>query len=197
VPNHRFVTTLIWDLPFGRGRAFGKSWHRVADAVLGGWTISTISNFESGQHLTAYFSGHCASGTFCYGAERVDAVQGQDPNNGPKTLTQWFNTAAFTRANFFNSAGQAIFVGRFGTAEKGNILGPGAIGIDFGAFKDFAVTETMKLRLGTQITNLPNHPNFANPLADVSNANYGRITALNTTNTFGPRVVVIGARVIF
>ncbi|HKQ72458.1 MAG TPA: TonB-dependent receptor [Blastocatellia bacterium] len=197
VPNHRFITTLIWDLPFGRGRAYGKNWHRAADAVLGGWTITNISNFESGQHLTAYFSGHCVSGTRCYGPERVDAVQGQDPNSGPKTLTQWFNTAAFTRANFFNSAGQPIYIGRFGNAEKGNIVGPGAIGIDFGAFKDFGVTEKMKLRLGAQIMNLPNHPNFANPLADLSNANYGRITALNTTNTFGPRVVVLGARVSF
>jgi hypothetical protein len=197
VPNHRFVTTLMWDVPIGRGRAYGKSWHRAVDGVLGGWTLTNISNFESGQHLTAFFSGHCASGTRCYGAERADAVPGQDPNSGSKTLNQWYNTAAFTRANFFNAAGQAIYVGRFGTAQKGSILGPGAIGIDFGAFKDFAVTEKVKFRLGTQVTNLPNHPNFGNPVTDLSNANNGRITALNTTNTFGPRVVVLGARVIF
>jgi hypothetical protein len=196
LPNHRFVTTVIWDIPIGRGRAIGANWNKAANAVLGGWTLSSINNFQTGQHLTAYFSGHCPSGTRCYGAERADVAQGQDPNDGPKTLTKWFNTAAFTTANFFNN-GQPIFLARWGTAQKGSILGPGAVGVDFGAFKDFAATERVKLRIGAQMTNALNHVNLGNPITDVSNANYGRITALNTTGTFGPRVIVLGARLMF
>jgi hypothetical protein len=46
IPYHRFVTNFIWDLPFGRGRAFGAGWNAVVNGVLGGWTVSSVMNFQ-------------------------------------------------------------------------------------------------------------------------------------------------------
>jgi Carboxypeptidase regulatory-like domain/TonB dependent receptor len=185
IPDHRVVATAIWDLPFLKG-----------NALLGGWTASAIVNWQSGTHLTAYYSSHCGSGTDCNRPEKADAVAGQDPNSGPRTTDQWFNRAAFSNAAFFDAQGRPIFAGRFGNAENGTIDGPGSFVLDFGLFKDFKIGETAKVRVQAQASNVTNHPNYANPVTDLSSPNYGRITGL-ATGTLGSRVVVLGARFVF
>jgi hypothetical protein len=185
IPDHRFTATLIWNLPFFKDKA-----------VLGGWTVSSIITAQSGAHLTAYYSSHCGSGTNCYHPEKADAVSGQDPNNGPRTTDQWFNTGAFSDRAFFNAAGRPIFAGRWGNAEKGSIAGPGLYTIDLGLFKDFKVHGDTRLRFQVQAQNVTNHPNLGFPNTDLSSPNYGRITEL-ARGTLGSRVVVVGARLSF
>ena len=173
----------------------GTDWSRVIDAVAGGWTVSGVLIAQSGQHLTPYTTSHCPSGTNCYGQERLDAVTGQDPNSGSRTPDSWLNPAAFTNAPSFNAARQPIFIGRFGTAGKGIVDGPGLLQFDAGMFKDFALTERWRLRLQSQVRNLPNHPNFANPDLNITSGNYNRIRALQSNAS--ARVIVVGARIIF
>ena len=185
IPDHRFTATLLWEMPFFRG-----------NAILGGWTVSSIVTAQSGFHLTATYGSHCGSGTNCYTREKADAVAGQDPNAGPKTTQQWFNTAAFTDRAFFNAAGRPIFIGRFGNAEKGSILGPGLYTIDLGLFKEFKLTGDMGLKLSVQAQNVTNHPNYGLPETNLSSPNYGRITTLQP-GVLGSRIVVVGARLQF
>ena len=54
---HRFVASYVWELPFGRGRRFGKDLNRAADFVLGGWQLSGIHVVQSGLALTATLGG--------------------------------------------------------------------------------------------------------------------------------------------
>jgi hypothetical protein len=105
------------------------------------------------------------------------------------------NTAAFTNKNFFDASGKAIFIGRFGNSGKGIVDGPGLITLDAGVFKDFAVTERWRVRLQSQVRNLPNHPNFANPDLNITSSNYNKIRAL--VGNASTRVIVVGARIIF
>jgi hypothetical protein len=195
IPYHRFVTDLVWDVPFGRGRRLGSDWNRALDAIAGGWTISTIFQAQTGQHLTPYLTGHCPSGTNCYGQERMDALSDQDPNAGLQTPDAWMNAGAFTNRNFFDANGRPLFIGRFGTAGKGTVTGPGQISLDAGLFKDFSLTERWRLRLQSQVRNLPNHPNFANPDLNVTSGNYNRIRSL--LGNASTRVIVVGARIVF
>jgi hypothetical protein len=194
IPTHRFVTSLIWNVPLGRDRAFGASMPALLDAVVGGWTVSSLVQAQSGAHLTAYYSSHCGSGTNCYGNEKADAVTGQDPNDGPRTLAQWFNTGAFSVAAFRDAQGRPIFIGRFGNAEKGSIVGPGAWNVDLAAFKDVRAGRAT-VRLNVFVTNLFNHANWGRPDTNVTSANYGRITTLNAN--FPTRTIVVGGRVSY
>lgn len=195
IPTHRFVNTLIWDVPVGRGRAFGGDLPTAVDALVGGWTVSAFTQIQSGSFLTAFYTSHCGSGTSCYGSEKADAVSGQDPNDGPKTLAQWFNTGAFSIAGFQDANGRPIFAGRFGTAEKGSIVGPGAWNVDLAAFKDVRLGAAATLRLNLFITNVFNHANWGRPDTNVNSATYGRITSLNPN--FPLRQMVVGGRVSF
>jgi len=191
IPFHRFTTDFIWDLPFGRGKKYGSNMNGAVDAIIGGWTVSSIMTFQSGGHLTPYYNNRCGSGTNCYGTEKVDVVPGQDPDSGPKTDAQWFNKAAFV----IPTSATSLFVGRFGNAGNGVITGPGLTSIDVGAFKEFALSERLRLRVQTQIRNFPNHPNLGVPETNLVSGNYGRITSLNGGTT--ARIVVVGARLIF
>jgi hypothetical protein len=195
IPTHRVVSSAIWMIPFGRGRSFGGSMPTALDAVAGGWTVSALLQIQSGPHLTAFYSSHCGSGTNCYGSEKADGVTGQDPNDGPRTLAQWFNTGAFSIDAFRDSQGRSIFAGRFGNAEKGNILGPGAWNVDLAAFKDVPLGTRATARFNVFVTNLFNHANWGRPETNVTSANYGRITSLSSI--FPLRMIVGGARVTF
>jgi hypothetical protein len=189
IPYHRFTTDLLWDLPSVRGGGRGMSF------IAAGWTLSAIFTAQTGMHLTPYQTGHCASGTNCYGQEKVDLVPSQDPNTGTKSPDAWINTTAVTNRDFFDSGGRPIFVGRFGTAGKGIIDGPHLMTLDAGLFKDFALTERWRVRLQSQVRNLPNHPNFANPDMNLSSGNYNRIRSLAANAS--SRVIVAGARITF
>ncbi len=195
LPYHRFTTDAMFDLPFGKGRNRGSSWNRPLDMVAGGWTLSAIFIAQTGAHLTPYMTSHCASGTNCYGQEKVDLVPGQDPNAGAKRTDAWFNSKAITNSSFFDAAGRPIFAGRFGNIGKGIIEGPGMATFDAGLFKDFAVTERWRLRLQTQVRNLPNHPNFANPEMNLTSSNYNKIRSL--LGNASTRVIVAGVRIVF
>jgi hypothetical protein len=61
--RHRFVNSLVYDLPFGRGRRLMSNANRFADAVLGGWSMSSLMIIQTGPFLTPTFSGGDPSGT--------------------------------------------------------------------------------------------------------------------------------------
>ncbi len=51
----RWNTTVLYDLPFGRGKQFGGGINRVADLVIGGWRLSNILTVQTGPYETPYF----------------------------------------------------------------------------------------------------------------------------------------------
>lgn len=195
IPNHRFVSDFVWDVPFGKGRRFGSNWNGVVDAVAGGWTISGILVMQSGPHLTPFFTSHCQAGTDCNSRNLMDVVSGQNPNAGEKTTESYFNAGAFTKQPFQTSTGASAFVGRFGNSGVGTVLGPGIFQLDTGVFKDIRVNERWSLRIQGQARNLPNHPNFTNPQMNLDNANYNKIRGLNG-NAYS-RLITAGIRISF
>ncbi|WP_321475530.1 carboxypeptidase-like regulatory domain-containing protein [uncultured Paludibaculum sp.] len=195
IPYHRALTDFLWDVPLGRGRHWGRSWNRLVDGIAGGWTISSIMMFQSGPHLTPFFTSHCQAGTDCSSRNRPDVVAGQDPDTGLKTTEAWFNTGAFTKAPFLSADGKSVFAGRFGNAGVGSVTGPGIMQIDAGVFKDIRLTERWSMRVQGQARNLPNHPNFTNPNMNMDSADFGKIRGLNG-NAYS-RLITGGVRILF
>jgi hypothetical protein len=147
------------------------------------------------MHLTPYQTSHCASGTNCYGQEKVDLLPSANPNRGPKNTEAWIEASAVTNRAFFDASGRPVFVGRFGNVGKGIIDGPGLFSFDAGLFKEFSLHERWRLRLQSQVRNVANHPNFANPDLNLTSGNYNKIRSLQ--GNAGARVIVAGARIVF
>ena len=63
IPNLRWVSNFIYELPVGKGRKFGGGWPRALDMAAGGWSLSGIALFQSGGHLTVTYRGRDVTGT--------------------------------------------------------------------------------------------------------------------------------------
>jgi hypothetical protein len=198
IPTHRITSNWIYELPFGRGRVLFSSASRLLDLAIGGWEVNGIYSHYSGEFLTPLWTGPDPTGT-AYTTSRTPANvtirpdQIGDPNlpEGQRSVARWFDAAAFAPPA----------KGRFGSAAKGTIKGPGVNILHGGLAKRFALTERMKLRWEMTATNLLNHPNYSNPVANITqSANVGTISGVggvngsSTGDAPGARVFQMGLR---
>ena len=45
------VTSVVYQLPFGKGRKYGSNMNPLLDGVLGGWELNTINTAHTGTPL--------------------------------------------------------------------------------------------------------------------------------------------------
>jgi hypothetical protein len=191
--RNRFLANVIYELPFGRGRTFLPNLGPVANAVLGGWQISTITLFETGPFLTPAVSAINDPANINDSGRQIISIrpdQVGDGNVSNPTPDHWFNINAFV-ATPPNS-------GRQGNAGVGTLVGPGTVASAVGLSKAFQLGERARLRLEGSFTNLFNHPNFAPPGTDISSpATFGVTTAVQTAENAGNRTGQLALRLEF
>jgi len=180
--RHRFLLSGLYELPFARNRRF-----------LGGWQISSVALWQTGPFLTPTFSAGLVDpaniNTFNRGSILRPNRIG-DGNVADPTPDHYFDIGAF--------AAPPANAGRIGNAGVGILTGPGTLAISGGLAKAFALGARARLRFETTFTNLPNHPNFAPPAADVSTpATFGRTTSVQTAEGAGNRVGQVSLRLEF
>jgi hypothetical protein len=200
IPTHRFTTNFIYQLPFGRGKKFGSGASRAVNLVIGGWELSGIYTAQTGMFLTPFWTGddpvniyYTDSDTPASITIRPDILK--NPNSGPKTIEQWFDTSAFAEPA----------AGRFGTSAKGVIIGPGVNVWSAGFAKEFAFHERVRLRWEISANNFFNHPNWSNPGTDITDTTgLGVITSdsavtdnASTSDRGGARAFRMGLRLTF
>jgi hypothetical protein len=173
-----FHADTLWELPFGRGESHGKNWARPVDAILGGWHLNTIWTLQSGTPIN--FSAN--------GNERPN-VTGKLGVIGDTNA--WFDTNIFVNPPTLGNTGVYIAPGNLG---RNPILGPGQLSVDVGLFKDFSLTERLKLQFRAQAYNIGNRAQFSQPDTGIFDSNFGRITS---TLLDTERQIEFAARVTF
>jgi hypothetical protein len=162
VVKHRFVMNSTWDVPFGRSRPYGSDLPLWADAIVGGWTISTIVQARSGPNLTPFFvygtdpifpanTGVGLDGVGQFGESWRPDVVG-DPNSGGDR-DRFFDVTAFTLPAD----------GTLGNAKKGSVRGPGTWIVNFAFYKDIVRTHGTTVEFTALLDNAFNHPQFFVP----------------------------------
>ena len=162
VVKHRVVVNGTWDIPVGRDRQFGSQLPAWADAVIGGWTVSTIFQARSGPNLTPFFTygtdpefpantGRALDGVGQFGeAWRPDQIG--NPNPGA------------SRNHFFDLTAYALPApGTLGTAKKGSLKGPGTWIVNFAFYKTLVRMRNSALEFTALLDNAFNHPQFFVP----------------------------------
>ncbi|HYZ87142.1 MAG TPA: TonB-dependent receptor, partial [Bryobacteraceae bacterium] len=179
---HALKGSVLYQVPFGRGKALFN--HGLADAIVGGWQISSIFIVQSGQPVTAVVAGSNNSGALT-GTWYPNVVG--DPSVKNQSISRWFNPDAFAIPASFT----------FGNSGRNTLRGPGLTVFDLSMGKNFALD---KLREGASIQfrfdaqNALNHASFARPNAEIGNTGaVGRITG----TTVGGRRLQLGARFSF
>jgi hypothetical protein len=166
--RHRFIWSSIYDVPVGHERKFSPR-SRVANEIVGGWSIGFIGEFRTGTPLSRIELTNLTN-SFSDGV-RPNVVG--DPNlsgSRPRSekLAQWFNVNAFSVPSAYT----------FGNAGRTFGEGPGAINLDTSVLKDFGIREGTVLQFRVEALNLLNHANFGNPDTRQGSATFGQITTL-------------------
>jgi hypothetical protein len=190
--RNRVLVTFLYELPFGKGKMLVRNANSLVDRIVGGWELAGFLLFQSGPFLTVTVPGADPSGTgFAanVGNGRADIVAGQPLYPSNQTLNNWLNKAAFVVPQ--NN------IGRFGDTPAGNIQGPGTQSVSISMMKAINFTEAMRVQIGAQAANLFNHPNYAPPNTTFNTAPFGTISALQSAEGAGPRVIQLTARFMF
>jgi hypothetical protein len=171
--THQFIASGVYQLPFFDGAG------GITEAALGGWRVNGIFTALSGPPFTVNLSVDRAN-VGAGPAQRPD--QTCDPNDGPKTTTQWFTTSCF--------ALQAPFT--FGNAPRNSVLGPGFAQMDFALAKTWRTGGSTELEFRWEVFNLFDRANFNLPNRIFGNPNFGRISSAKN-----PREMQFGVRFAF
>ncbi|BDC49452.1 hypothetical protein F183_A17680 [Bryobacterales bacterium F-183] len=180
---HRVVITGAYELPFGRGRAFGSNMNRVVNWIAGGWNVSGMFLMQSGMPLQVTQSG----GAIWDGTQRPNLIG--DPSTSGRIqdrINTYFNPAAFAQPprDVPGSAPRNL-----------NYRGPGITTLDAALLKSIAVREGQRFEFRLEATNVSNTPMFGDPAASFGATNFGQITGLR--NGVGPRNMQIGLKYYF
>ncbi|MGE0405798.1 MAG: carboxypeptidase regulatory-like domain-containing protein [Candidatus Korobacteraceae bacterium] len=176
--QHRFTTSVVYDVPFGPGRRFLSQ--GALGKVIGGWKLNSIVTLGSGFPLTVNAGEDTANIGNCCRPNRNYSVS---TKLDEPTRFQWFNKAAYSRATN----------GTLGTAGRSEIIGPGIIGWDFSTLKDFHITEGKFVQFRFEAFNFMNHPNWGDPNNNFANAAFSTITTTRTQM----RRLQFGLKVVF
>jgi hypothetical protein len=204
--RNQWNSTMVYDLPIGRGKKFAGSMPRIADLVVGGWRLANIFVWQTGPFESPYFdsgqgdpsgtgSGLNSSNTgFDPGhrSQYPDTVPGVSIKPSGRTRLTYLNPAGLTCPGYpgytpgtpcTTGSGTGPYpnpIGRFGDAHVGSIVGPGFVNLSSGLSKVFPVTEGVHIRLEATFNDVLNHSNLGDPNMDISSPAFGQIT--NTIN---------------
>jgi hypothetical protein len=179
--RHYLNVNMAWDIPVGKGRRYLNK--GVTGWLAGPWNIGGILNTRSGLPINvlitrpdtlivdangrvvssavggAYYVINTPGGGSTRKQRRPDLVPGVDPYLRTSSGL-WLNPAAFA----------IPAVGKYGNLGRDALVGPAARQVDMQVTRRFPIGEARALEFRTDLYNIFNHPNFANPSATLPNA---------------------------
>ncbi len=189
------TTSVVYSLPFGRGKRFGSDVHGVVDAIAGGWEASTIINLQSGQPLNLRYGdtdGRLSDGQADFLGNVALRPNVLNPSAGILAPDDQRN-----HENYFNRTNIAIppASSPFGNIGRNSVYGYALYQVNLMMQKNFAmpfINEASRLTFRGEFFNLFNTTNFTAPTTDFRSANFGRVGS-----TFDPRAVQLALRLSF
>jgi hypothetical protein len=154
--KYRWVTSGVYDLPFGKGKKMAPD--GVGAAILGGWQVSGILQLQTGFPYTINYKGDPVnigggSGGILIRPNYVLGGNGQpvDPNlpSDRRSTSEYFNTAAFVQP-----------INSFGNVGRNSMTGASLVNVDATVARGFHLTEKVGLQFRAEFFNLANHPNY-------------------------------------
>jgi hypothetical protein len=195
--NQSFTGSVIYDLPFGKGRMLGANWNTVTDTILGDWQVTLIERISSGFPVPLIDSNNQSGTTFNAGGNdnnfnRPNQVSGCNPYAADHSKYQWINASCFAVPP----------AGELGNAARVPVAGPDFVNSDFSLIKQFPLHHEMGLNFRAEFFNIFNHPQYGSPISDI---NYGSPANGTVSQYFGevnstvnnPRLVQLALKLSF
>ncbi|MCI0620639.1 MAG: TonB-dependent receptor [Acidobacteria bacterium] len=167
--RHRWVTSYIYEVPFGRGKTYvidGPASH-----ILGGWRVSGVTNLRSGRPFTIFAGANNSLVGNRGGLANAlaDCVQDGSLPADERNVDRWFDSGSYSVPT----------PARFGNCGRNTLDGPGLVNFDFALARSFEYFgEGRRLEFRWEMFNMFNTPQFGLPGRDRSSSAIGRISTL-------------------
>jgi hypothetical protein len=190
--NQDFTASVIYELPFGKGKAFGSDWNGAVNAILGNWEVTVIEKATTGFPVFVVANNGSGVNFENNGNSLIRPNQICNPILSNPSINEWFNTSCFVDPP----------AGELGNASRTPLSGPGFVNSDFSAIKHFLLPwrEGMRLDFRAEFFNLFNHPQFGTPggstcaaCPQLDTPGFGSID----TTVNNPRLVQIALKLLF
>jgi outer membrane receptor protein involved in Fe transport len=158
--THLLAVNSVYEIPVGKGKNYLSGLHPAANAILGGWQVSTIYTYLSGDALSFSVPGATLGNGFSTRPNLSGDIHVSNP-----TVDQWFNPQALS--------GPPARV--FGNSGKGILDGPGTHVWDTALSKNFSFGEKKFFQFRWEMFNMPNHVNLNNPNTNIGQGTTGKI----------------------
>jgi len=170
--THQFLGSAVADLPFGRGRHFGRHWNAFTDAVLGGWRLSGIVSLQSGFPVSVSRSSNLS------GNAQLDH----------RTISEWFDTSVLSVAPTYTFGNVGPVLHDVRTDPIRNFDTVLAKKFPF-SIKERTVVAQFRL----EAFNAFNHTQFAAPNGTITSTSFGTVTS----QANNPRQIQLAAKFQF
>lgn len=204
--THQINANWVYEFPVGHGKRFAAGMGGLANAVLGGWTVSGLWRWSTGYPFTAFSPAWATNFDL---QSPVVPVSSFKPETGSFIVAQ---ASGGTGPNVFkdpgisdpNNASAAINLVRPAYPGEGGarnwLRGPGTFNLDAGLAKGWQITEAQSVRFTWEVFNVTNTPRF-----DVGTMQINGNTVLSSSTSFGnfsstlsnPRVMEFALRYTF
>jgi len=202
----RLVVSYVWQIPGFTARGGWRT------KVLGGWSVSGVTTFQNGQHLTIVDTNTLnAFGIGSTGLDRAQLAPNCSNRNVPTAgnvtsrMDNYFNASCFTAPAVIGSDGMAT---GFGNSGNGIVSGPDQRDFDIAVTKRIRLhRENQALEFRAEFFNAFNTPSFANPALNIGDVVPDPVTgaALQQDPTFGhitatsvaPRILQFALKLFF
>lgn len=191
--THRFVANSVYELPFGRGKAFGSGVNGFVDRIIGGWTLGGIATWSTSAPFFVS-SGRTTFNNFNAGNNPAQLLgisfEEFKKNVGiyrtpagiffinPELLTITTNptTGRFVSSTLRPGLLGVSAPGTFGNFPINSLNGPNFFNVDLSVVKRIPITERVRFELKTTLINALNHTSFAFGTLNFDSLNFGQIT---------------------
>jgi Carboxypeptidase regulatory-like domain len=175
----RFVSSVIYELPAGRGRKLQP--HGVLGALVSDWNVNGILTLSDGRPFSIASADRANTGSGR--TSRANCIGNPLPAGFDQTIDRWFDTTAFAEPTAFT----------YGDCGVNSLRGPGFAALNASAFRSFPIGDR-RVELRYEVFNVLNRVNYANPGASVSTpGSFGRISS-----TYGdPREMQLAIKFYF
>jgi hypothetical protein len=184
------VTSIVYQVPFGKGRQFGGNMNRLLDAAVGGWELNSIITAHTGTPLdVAYAPSTINDNTGLSNDYRGETflrpnVSGSAASQStPQMLNTYYAGYTFTTP---------LATAPYGDLGRNAFRAPGLAQWDFAAYKNFFIRENVKLQFRSEFFNITNHTNFGIPDSKITDSAFGTIRT-----TYPSRQIQFALKLLF
>jgi len=192
------VTSVVYQLPFGKGQKFLGSASRIADLAIGGWELNAINMANTGIPLNVWYAPSTANdvtGLPTNSEYRGTSIlrpniAGSTPDRTrDQSITQYFGPAIGASGSVFTLPTSDA---PFGNVGRNAFRAPNFWQWDLGVNKNFTITERARVQFRSEFFNLLNHTNLGIPNQQANSTAFGSITG-----TFPARQVQFGLKLLW